>query len=128
MLSIGRLPDNGVALAWDDEVSRHHAHITRTGDGWALVDDASRNGSYVNGERITEPRALRDGDVLRFGDSVVVFRAPAPEAAPAPALFEVEDVNLLRRLDVAGRRRAADRVERAAERHHRRPVARFGQR
>ena len=84
MLSIGRLPDNGVSLAWDDEVSRHHAHITRTGDGWALVDDASRNGSYVNGERITEPRALRDGDVLRFGDSVVVFRAPAPEAAPAP--------------------------------------------
>ncbi len=83
MLSIGRLPDNGIALPWDDEVSRHHAHITRIGDGWALVDDASRNGSYLNGERITEPRALRDGDVLRFGDSVVLFRAPVP--APADA-------------------------------------------
>ena len=76
-LSIGRLPDNGVALAWDEEVSRHHAHITPNGDGWALVDDASRNGCYVNGERIAEPRALRDGDVLRFGDSVVVYHAPA---------------------------------------------------
>jgi class 3 adenylate cyclase len=81
-VSIGRLPDNGVALGWDDEVSRHHAHITRIGDDWALVDDASRNGSYLNGERITEPRALRNGDVLRFGDSVVVFHAPTAAAVP----------------------------------------------
>ena len=81
-LTIGRLPDNDVALVWDDKVSRRHAHITRTPDGWVLADDDSRNGSYVNGERVADERPLTDGDVLRFGDTVAQFRAAA--AAPVP--------------------------------------------
>jgi class 3 adenylate cyclase len=81
-LSIGRLPDNDVALVWDDEVSRHHAHIMRMASDWVLVDDSSRNGCYLNGERVTDQSALHDGDVLRFGDTVVLFRAPADGAAP----------------------------------------------
>jgi class 3 adenylate cyclase len=81
-LTIGRLPDNDVALVWDDEVSRRHAHITRTAKGWVLVDDSSRNGCYLNGERVTDQSALNDGDVLRFGDTVVQFRAPADAAVP----------------------------------------------
>jgi len=76
-LRIGRLPDNGLALDWDGNVSRRHAHITRTASGWVLVDDSSRNGCYVNGERVTDQSALHDGDVLRFGDTVMLFRAPA---------------------------------------------------
>jgi class 3 adenylate cyclase len=79
-LRIGRLPENDVALIWDHGVSRRHAHITRTAEGWALVDDGSRNGCYVNGERVTDRSALRDGDVLRFGGTVVLFHAPAPAA------------------------------------------------
>jgi pSer/pThr/pTyr-binding forkhead associated (FHA) protein len=47
-----------------------------------LVDDSSRNGSYVNDERVTDESALNDGDVLRFGDTVVRFRAPADAAVP----------------------------------------------
>jgi class 3 adenylate cyclase len=82
-LRIGRLPDNDIAPIWDHGVSRRHAHITRTAQGWALVDEGSHNGCYVNGERVTDQRALRDGDVLRFGDTVVVFHAPAP-TAPSP--------------------------------------------
>ena len=81
-LTIGRLPDNDVALVWDEEVSRRHAHITRTAKGWVLVDDSSRNGCYLNGERVTDQSALNDGDVLRFGDTVVQFRAPADAAVP----------------------------------------------
>ena len=79
-LTIGRRPDNDVALAWDDEVSRRHAHIASAGEEWALIDDGSRNGSFRNGERIAERTLLRDGDVLRFGDTVVLFRAPVPGA------------------------------------------------
>ncbi len=42
-----------------------------------LVDDGlSRNGSVVNGERLRQRRRLIDGDVMRFGDTSVVFRAP----------------------------------------------------
>ena len=82
-LTIGRRTDNDVALPWDEEVSRRHAHIVSEGEAWELVDDASRNGSYLNGARITEQSPLNDGDVLRFGDTVVLFRAPA--AAPTRA-------------------------------------------
>ena len=84
-LTIGRLPRSDLALTWDDEVSRRHAHIAPTEDGWTLVDDGSRNGSHVNGERIAEPAALSDGDVLRFGDTTVQFRAPAPTSPTLPA-------------------------------------------
>jgi len=79
---IGRLPDNDLALVWDGDVSRRHAHVARTGAGWVLVDDGSRNGCYVNGERVTGQSPLNDGDVLRFGDTVVLFRAPADAAGP----------------------------------------------
>jgi FHA domain len=82
-LRIGRLADNDLALVWDADVSRRHSHITRTAKGWLLVDDSSRNGSYVNGERVTDQRALYDGDVLRFGATVVLFRAQADEALPS---------------------------------------------
>ncbi|HSS56566.1 MAG TPA: AAA family ATPase, partial [Solirubrobacteraceae bacterium] len=80
-LRIGRRPDNDLALGWDGNVSRRHAHITRTATGWVLVDDKSRNGCYVNGARVTDQSALNDGDVMRFGDTVVRFRAPADAAA-----------------------------------------------
>ena len=44
---------------------------------WAVCDDGlSRNGSYVNGARIGGRRALLDGDVLRFGKTDILFRAP----------------------------------------------------
>jgi hypothetical protein len=70
----------------DDEVSRLHAEIERIGGEWALSDDGlSRNGSFLNGERVTGRRRLRDGDELRFGTTVVVFRLPtgSPDAATA---------------------------------------------
>jgi class 3 adenylate cyclase len=83
--TIGRRTDRDVALTWDDEVSRRHAHITAIDDGWELADDESRNGTHLNGQRLTAPHALRDGDVLRFGDTVVLFRAPARAPAHAGA-------------------------------------------
>jgi class 3 adenylate cyclase len=79
-ITVGRRPDNDVALSWDQEVSRRHAQLRRGPEGWTLVDDESRNGSYLNGQRVEQPQALRDGDFLRFGDTVVLFRAPVPEA------------------------------------------------
>ena len=76
-VAIGRRVENDIALAWDQEVSREHAQLLRGAEGWTLVDEGSRNGSYLNGQRVSGRRPLRDGDVLRFGDTVVLFRAPA---------------------------------------------------
>src|SRR3954447_22918839 len=62
-VTIGRRRDNDVSLPWDDEVSRLHAQLEHIKGDWALVDDGlSRNGSFLNGERIKGRHRLRDGD------------------------------------------------------------------
>jgi pSer/pThr/pTyr-binding forkhead associated (FHA) protein len=76
-LCIGRDVSNDIPLHWDDGVSRVHALLEPVGGEWTLVDDGlSRNGSFVNGERVVGRRRLGEGDALRFGDTTVVFRAP----------------------------------------------------
>ena len=78
-LSVGRQPASDVALTWDDEVSRAHADVECIGAVWTLVDDGrSRNGSFVNGERVHGRRALRHGDVLAVGRTTLTFVAPVP--------------------------------------------------
>jgi pSer/pThr/pTyr-binding forkhead associated (FHA) protein len=86
-LAIGRRPENHIALAWDVEVSRIHAQLEPVGRDWAVIDDGlSRNGTYVNGERIAGRRRLRDGDRLCFGETPVLFRAPASEESLSTAV------------------------------------------
>jgi DNA-binding CsgD family transcriptional regulator len=79
-LTIGRAPETDICLAWDDEVSRVHAELERIGPDWAVADDGlSRNGTFVNGERVAGRLRLRGGDVLHFGATAVGFRAPGGE-------------------------------------------------
>jgi FHA domain len=90
-LSVGRRSENDVVLAWDSEVSRLHAELERVGGEWTLIDDGlSRNGSYVNGIRITGRQRLRDGDELLFGETLVAFRAPATTLQSLPTLMAAE--------------------------------------
>lgn len=78
--TIGRGPDVDLALDADHEVSRLHAEIEPIGGARVLCDDGlSSNGSYVNGERVSGRRKLRDGDLLRFGSTAVLFRAPGKD-------------------------------------------------
>ncbi len=85
-VTVGRDARSEVALAWDPEVSRAHAQLERVGGDWTIVDDGlSRNGSFVNGERVTGRRRLGDGDVLRLGRTSLVFRAPGPTAESTAA-------------------------------------------
>jgi serine phosphatase RsbU (regulator of sigma subunit)/pSer/pThr/pTyr-binding forkhead associated (FHA) protein len=65
-LSIGRRPESDVHLR-DSRVSRQHA-IIRAEDGHYLIEDCrSRHGTWVNGERIDEPRELQPNDRIDFG-------------------------------------------------------------
>jgi hypothetical protein len=74
--AIGRQEACDIALPEDPSVSRVHAVLERIGDEWTLVDDgSSRNGSFVNGRRVHGRQLLRDGDVVRVGDTLLVFRA-----------------------------------------------------
>jgi hypothetical protein len=83
-LTIGRRPGNEIALEWDSEVSRVHAALERVGADWVVVDDGlSRNGTWINGERVTGRRRLRDGDVIAVGATALAFVAPG-EAGSQP--------------------------------------------
>jgi pSer/pThr/pTyr-binding forkhead associated (FHA) protein len=101
-LTVGRSPSNDVPLPWDEEVSRLHASFERMGEEWTFVDDGrSRNGSFIDGERVSGRRRLRDGDTILLGRTVVVFRLPtgreslrtATSAAP-PAPPKVTEAQL----------------------------------
>jgi pSer/pThr/pTyr-binding forkhead associated (FHA) protein len=77
-VTVGRRPENDVALPWDAEVSRVHATLERLGDEWTLVDDGrARNGTFVDGERIHGRTRLNDGAAIGLGQTVIIFRSPA---------------------------------------------------
>jgi predicted component of type VI protein secretion system len=77
VLTLGRSEECDVALRWDTRVSRVHAQLERVGDGWAIADGGlSRNGSFLNGERLHARRRLSDGDVLRLGATELLYRQP----------------------------------------------------
>jgi hypothetical protein len=75
--TVGRGASTDISIGWDTEVSRLHAELERIGGDWTVSDDGlSRNGTHVNGERVVGRRRLHDGDVLRFGRTVAIFRQP----------------------------------------------------
>jgi hypothetical protein len=67
----GRHPDSDIFLD-DITVSRRHAEIVRSGDGFVVRDVGSLNGTYLNRERIDEAR-LTSGDELQIGKFKLVF-------------------------------------------------------
>ena len=70
---LGRDPDVAVWLDLNS-VSRHHARVV-VADGVARLEDlGSRNGTLVNGEPVTSPRSLENGDRIKIGAASLVFR------------------------------------------------------
>lgn len=85
-LTLGRSSSADLALDWDEEVSRLHAELLRKGDEWTIVDNGlSLNGSFINGERVRGQRRLRDGDAIRVGTTVLIFRSPSEHESKATA-------------------------------------------
>ncbi len=68
---LGRHPDSEISLD-DITVSRRHAEVQRTEQGYAVADSGSLNGTYVNQERV-ERATLRHGDELQIGKFRLVF-------------------------------------------------------
>ena len=89
-LLLGRGDGVGFELA-GGETSRRHAEIRREGPLWVVSDLESRNGTFVNGQRVASA-PLSFGDLVRFGDSIGVVAPFADSDAPvyasyAPGLF-----------------------------------------
>jgi pSer/pThr/pTyr-binding forkhead associated (FHA) protein len=85
-VTLGRRSSADIPLTWDEEVSRLHAELVRKAEEWTLADDGlSMNGSFVNGEPLRGQRRLRDGDAVRIGGTVLVFRNPRDSESKATA-------------------------------------------
>jgi hypothetical protein len=83
-LELGREAEGEGRLAGDRELSRRHARLFRFEDGGLVIEDlGSTNGTFVNGERITEPTLISEGDTIAVGDTTM--RIVAAAAAPRPA-------------------------------------------
>ncbi|MFC9760503.1 FHA domain-containing protein [Rhodococcus jostii] len=73
-VTIGRSSDADIAFEQDRSVSRLHAAVEWIGTHWTVVDDGlSRNGTFVNGDRLVGRKRLRSGDRISIGSSVVTF-------------------------------------------------------
>jgi DNA-binding CsgD family transcriptional regulator len=77
-LTLGTDPANDLSLAGDPTLSRLHAVLERYEAGWCVRDLDSRNGTFVNGQRIWSERPLRPGDELRVGATRLVYRGDEP--------------------------------------------------
>ena len=83
-LTIGRDADNDVPLPDDLKLSRVHAAFERYGTGWSINDLGSRNGTFVNNQRLWRERILRAGDEIKAGNTLLVYRTEPPAAEPTP--------------------------------------------
>ena len=87
-LNIGRSSQNGLVLE-DPGVSRSHARIAKTEEGFFLFDAGGKNGTYLNDRRIATASPLKNGDTIRVGSTMLTFNGAAPKqvefvAGPLP--------------------------------------------
>ncbi|TPG19922.1 FHA domain-containing protein [Pedococcus bigeumensis] len=86
-MTIGRAAENDITIS-DPESSAVHAALEPLAGSWSVSDLSSRNGTFVNGERVLTERPLRRGDEIRIGRSRLVYRPEsstidlAPTASP----------------------------------------------
>ena len=90
-LTIGRDTSNDIVIN-DAEVSRKHARLILQGGGFILEDLGSTNGSFVDGQRLMGPHALRPGELIMLGENISLnfesagFDPNATVVASAPPL------------------------------------------
>jgi len=97
-LTLGRRPNNDVVLK-DEKASGTHAEVVREGEAWVLRDLDSRNGTFLDGRKVSE-LSLSPGDVFKIGLTALCFRR-AEDAAAAAAVSEVADGLSVHRIDQA---------------------------
>jgi DNA-binding winged helix-turn-helix (wHTH) protein len=75
------------SVAWMDvhSVSRRHARLVVSGDTAIIEDLGSKNGTFVNGSRVTGPTRLVDGDEVRVGTVDLLFRSVSNEGSTETA-------------------------------------------
>lgn len=85
IIKIGRSETNDITIN-DPELSRQHAQFLRQGDGYVIQDLGSTNGTFVNYQRVTGTTPLNHGDVISFGEAVILtyWDDTATDSQPVP--------------------------------------------
>ena len=112
-VTIGRGDGVDLSLSWDRSVSAIHAEATPLGKHWLLSDEGfSRNGTFVNGERISSRRRLRHGDVIRIGQTVLAFNEPVARRGDTTNADPLDSMGIVTLLftDVVGSTELMDRI------------------
>jgi diguanylate cyclase (GGDEF)-like protein len=120
---IGRDQDNDLVLL-DEGVSRRHARVERSRDGWIVMDVGSRNGTLLNGEPLAGVERLKNGDVIKVGSAMVKYLSGQDvETSMWEEVFQLAITDNLTQL--ANRRRFDDvlAVECGRERRHGRSLS-----
>ena len=96
-VEIGKANHNQIVLT-DPTVSNTHAIVIAREGGYSIVDLGSRNGTFVNGERLeSKARTLRHGDRIQLGQTVLTFRNPGETAANVTAVLSEEALQEVRK-------------------------------
>ncbi|MDH7488919.1 MAG: FHA domain-containing protein [Anaerolineae bacterium] len=103
-VNIGRDPENDIVIP-DRRVSRRHAEVVLVGSDFVLRDCESKNGTFVNGERVVQERRLQDGDEIQVALCCqMVFVGPGATAPLSVGQAVRDERGLNLSLDVAARR------------------------
>jgi pSer/pThr/pTyr-binding forkhead associated (FHA) protein len=95
-MTIGRAVENDITIS-DPEASAVHAALEQLPRAWSVRDLSSRNGTFVNGERVLTERPLRRGDEIRIGRSRLVYRPESSSVSVDPTATPLGVPDLTRR-------------------------------
>jgi pSer/pThr/pTyr-binding forkhead associated (FHA) protein len=96
-IEIGKAAHNHITLT-DPTVSNTHAIVIARESGYTIIDLGSRNGTFVNDERLgSQAHTLRHGDKVQLGQTVLTFRNPGETSANATAVLSGEALEEIRR-------------------------------
>ncbi len=87
-ITLGRAGGTELCYPEDTGLSRQHLAIERDGDGWALRDLGSKNGTILNGARITARTPLKPGDRITAGHLVLIYDNPASQPRRPVVVFD----------------------------------------
>ncbi len=90
-LAIGRSSTVELSYPDDNGLSRQHLAIERDGDGWALVDLGSKNGTMLNGAKVTARTPLKPGDRITAGHLIMVYDGATSKTPKPVVVFDTQD-------------------------------------
>ena len=91
-LTLGRSVHNELSYPEQKALSRQHAVFTREEGEWTVEDLGSRNGTYLNGDRLDDKRVLQGGDRLRLAELELIFEASNAVSTSTDVTFESSEM------------------------------------